>query len=304
MALSEDGRLDVFGVLDGNLQMGYKTYRRGKWDAEWSNLFGECYSPPAVCGFDDGTVIVYTSSSDNKLAIKRYSNGKWTPGMDKEWQKHTTGFLGSAPAVVCNQEKIEGHIIGFGDDSEDPVEDPREAMIKWGTGFWLDYWKKSGGNFHGDPAAFMEATDTVHVLGFGADDDALYHAVWTSVNATETSAEPKKVSGGGNLMSVPTIFRNHHDQIDVLAVGKDGKLKRNALVDATMEEDGWEDLGGFFSSAPMARLTANSTVSVFGVGPEGSIIHGKWTVNEDHSWSNGEWFDDGGDISTHWYQTQ
>jgi hypothetical protein len=203
--------------------------------------------------------------------------------------------------VACNYEDVDFNVIGFGGDDSD---DPREAMIKWGTDFYLSYWRTSGGDFHGDPVAFLESKDSVHVFGFAADDDALYHAVWGSVNATKTDDEPKRVSGGGDLISVPTVFRNYHDQIDVLAVGKDGKLKRNALVNATMDEGDWEDLGGFFSSAPMVRLTANSTVSVFGIGPEGSMIHGKWTVDEDHAWSDGEWYDDGGDFSTMWYSTE
>lgn len=291
-----NGRLDIFGVDDDMIMM-HKSYRMGTWDSTWANLGGQCFAPPAACGFEDGTIIVFTVSSDNRLAVRRLRDGLWTPPLSEVWNRHLTGFIASSPQTAC----IDGDVtvVAYGDKSAGPYE----VMIKRGNGTRLDYWRTRGGDFQGDPSLFSASNETLEVFGFGAADGSLYHGTWQGWNTTQldsSSGEPEKVEG--DLMSVPTVIRNHHDQLDVLAVGQDGRLKRAALVDSTLDDE-WEDLGGFFQSAPLARLTANSTVSVFGIGPEKTIVHGRWTVNDDHSWSDGQWFDDGGNFSTSWYRT-
>lgn len=43
-------------------------------------------------------------------------------------------------------------------------------------------------------------------------------------------------------------------------------------------------------------------IAVFGIGPDGHMIHGKWTATDEFNWGEGQWFDDAGDISSSWFR--
>ena len=65
----------------------------------------------------------------------------------------------------------------------------------------------------------------------------------------------------------------------------------------------WDDLGGSFNSAPTALYTPSGLVSVFGIGNNGSIFHGTWTVGSGAAWTNGaNWTMEGGAMSTAWFR--
>lgn len=300
---SSSGRLDIFGVTRSDLIMQYKTFRAGSWDSRWTSLGGDCYAPPALCGFPDGTIYVVTSSDARQTGIKKFSEGTWDRPGTANWNTHNTGYMASNPATACTRGK-QAHVLAFGAD-ERGAGPPYELMIKRDNGTRMDFWRTAGGSFQGEPVTFVEDADAdvFTVFGLGADDAELYHGTFSRENATtvDGGGSPKRV-GGPEFMSVPSVVRNPKGDIDILAVDRNGKLRRAAFDrEATLSVDDWQDLGGFFSSAPAARLTANDTVSVFGMGPEGSIIHGRWTVDDDGKWTEGEWFDDGGDFSSRWY---
>lgn len=298
---SSSGRLDVFGVSRADLVMHYKTFRAGSWDARWTSLGGDCYAPPALCGFADGTLLVVSASSARQMAVKRFKDGTWDRPGTADWNLHNTGYVASNPATACTAGR-NTHVLAYGGDERGA---PYELMLKRDNGTRMDYWRTTGGDFQAEPVTFVEDADgdVFTVFGLGADDAELYHGTYSAENATTLDEGSPKRVGGPSFMSVPSVVRNPKGDIDILAVDRDGKLRRAAFDrEATLDEDDWQDLGGFFSSAPAARLTANDSVSVFGIGPEGSIIHGRWTVDDDGEWTDGEWFDDGGDFSSRWYR--
>lgn len=275
--------------------MQFKTYRAGSWDATWTSLNGECFSPPTVCGSDDGAIVVMTLTENREFAAKRFHDGDWS----EWWDVHAPGgYLASNPVTACVGG--ESHVVAFGNERESP----HELMMKRSNGGRFGDWNVAGGDFSADPVVFVDSDDTFSVFGLGAEDGLLYHATWSGRNASsiEGGGSPRRV-GGPSFMSLPSVIRNRKGQIDMLAVDRNGVLRKAALKkDSTLGEDDWENLGGFFNSAPAARLTANDTVSVFGIGPNRTIIHGRWRVSEDGKWTDGQWFDDGGEFDTRWFR--
>jgi hypothetical protein len=56
--------------------------------------------------------------------------------------------------------------------------------------------------------------------------------------------------------------------------------------------------GRYFNNAPSAIVIDVRTgkVVVFGLGLNGTPIHGRWILGGDANWGTGEWFSDGGGL--------
>lgn len=131
----------------------------------------------------------------------------------------------------------------------------------------------------------------------------MWHNTWLSNGAGANAAsdlpdgytEPENL--GGNFTSAPFAFATSESRIDVLGVGGDDRLKHKVRVDGVWAQE-WQDLGGYFNSAPVEP----SSISVFRLGPNGTVIHGIFEMNNDATWKEGSWFTDGGIISTDGYR--
>ncbi|KAK0644441.1 hypothetical protein B0T16DRAFT_417678 [Cercophora newfieldiana] len=102
---------------------------------------------------------------------------------------------------------------------------------------------------------------------------------------------------GGRFVSVAAAFSTGTSRLDVLAVGTDGTLRHKARVDDVW--GAWEDLGGFFNSAPkvVRPVGMDGRVVVFGVGPGGAIIHAVYALGDKPLWGAQQWYSDGGVMS-------
>jgi hypothetical protein len=128
----------------------------------------------------------------------------------------------------------------------------------------------------------------------------MYYAEWS----TTTTNYSKTETIGGSFESAPHILVTGNRRLDVLAVGTDNKLMHKARVGGTWAGD-WEPLGGYFNSVPMAFQSDSGGepwIAVFGLGPNGHMIHGRWTATDEFNWGEGQWFDDAGDISPSWFR--
>ncbi|KAH6695545.1 hypothetical protein F5X68DRAFT_198560 [Plectosphaerella plurivora] len=91
----------------------------------------------------------------------------------------------------------------------------------------------------------------------------------------------------------------------IFARGAKGAMwYRRADADGWATE--WEDLGGWFDSAPMVwpPTEQDEALHVFGLGPKGVIIHGTFSVGGEYEFGEGSWFDDGGELTPTPYRVE
>lgn len=142
----------------------------------------------------------------------------------------------------------------------------------------------------GDPYLVARGTVETHFLGIGSDG-GMYHFTWTP--AGYSSLE----NLGGSFQTTAHGLSTDPRRLDILAVGTDSRLKQRALIGSTWGPT-WNDLGGVFNSAPVAVMIQPGVVSVYGLGEDGALFHGTWTIGEDYSWTDGpNWLSDGGQFA-------
>ncbi|KAH7318394.1 hypothetical protein B0I35DRAFT_241682 [Stachybotrys elegans] len=288
------GRVEVFGV-DGDLRMRTKSYRGGFWDTGWTNLEGRCYSPPVLCRRGDALLHVWTLSGSQELAYKSFLNGSWEPEPEASWRRsQDSPYFGSSPAVACDEGRMD--ILAYG-ESQSPYELITNTLNYTESLSVPVGYEMHGGDFRGDPVAVAVGSDETHFFGLDGDGD-MYHGWWVNETPMELDG-PRRI--GSEFESVPSVLVTGGERLDVVAVGTDGRLKHNAMIDGAWGD--WESLGGFFYSAPLVLRLDDDIVAVFGIGPEGEIIHGTWEIDDGSSWRNGRWFTDGGSFSRRWHRS-
>lgn len=284
----QKGRVDLFGVIRDKT-MRTKSYQNGAWDAQWANMGGEFTSSPASCSSGPGRLDLWAVNSSSLLQHKWYDNGKWNPSLDGEWQ-HLPGHISSNPVAVSGAVGRFDLAVYTKDNS--PFRVSWRHHVNGVSSAWQPQPPKSG-LLVGDPALVALSADRTDFLGIG-HDNAMYWQSWTRQN---NYTDLKSL--GSSFQSVAGLLATGGNRIDVVAVGTDDKLKHNSLIRDTWGN--WEDLGGYFNSAPLV-MRQGDFVSVFGLGPDGSMIHGNWSfpAGDERSWGEGSWFSDGGTFATIW----
>ena len=116
-----------------------------------------------------------------------------------------------------------------------------------------------------------------------------------------TDVVAEEVNLGGNFQSAVAAFATGDSRIDLIAVGTDARAWHKARVGQTWGT-AWESLGGWFNSAPKVVVTGEGEAVVFGLGPNGTIIHAKIEVGENFNWGPRQWYSDGGEMTARWYR--
>ena len=170
---------------------------------------------------------------------------------------------------------------------------------KWNsTAGWDAAWTTEGwGDFQGDPAVVSGGGFAAY-LGVAREDGAMWHRGWS-----ESTGFWDGQSLGGKFASVAAAFSTGTSRLDVLAVGTNGTLRHKARLNDVWEKE-WEDLGGIFNSAPkvVRPPSMEGRVVVFGVGPEGAIIHTMFVVGDKPRWGAQQWYSDGGAMTVKGYR--
>ncbi|KAI9154823.1 hypothetical protein HJFPF1_07382 [Paramyrothecium foliicola] len=285
------GRIDVFGLQEGDGQRRGQTraLREGSWDPKWTSFGGDLFAAPSACAPGNGRMLLFSINNSQRLALREYSNGKWGTS---NWIIAQSAYLASSPRIAC-ADGI-GDLVAYGGNAA-----PHHLMVKRWDGSRYTSWIPLGGDFRGDPVAARVGSDKTVFFGLGPAGNMLF-ADWTTVD--EEMGNITYTNIGGDFMSVPSVLVTGDDRVDVVAVGTDGKLKHNALLGDEWLDD-WEDLGGFFNSAPsMIQISGGKKISVFGIGPNADIIHGQWELGDAHAWGEGSWFTNGGNFSSNWFR--
>ncbi|KAI8721386.1 hypothetical protein NCS52_00586100 [Fusarium sp. LHS14.1] len=97
-----------------------------------------------------------------------------------------------------------------------------------------------GGRFLGDPALVFFANNPQRLDFFGVGED---HQVY---HLSRTGDEYSKLEAlGGNVTSTPAVVSPLKGVLDVVALGRDRRIK-HMHYDGSAWADEWEDLGGLF----------------------------------------------------------
>ena len=288
-----ENRIDVFATSSQGQAIMWKSYQNGVW-GDWTSMGGSFGSPPAVCSLFGGNINVVGVDSSHKVVRKNTSDGtSWAPSLSS-WESQG-GDAGSSVDIACTDGISNGlriDLVGLGNSGTPPM-----ASKRWSSNSgWDKDWGNSWGLLKGDPTVVSSSDQTLY-FGIGLDD-AVWHRSWTAAGGWT-----KEENLGGKFQSSVSAFITGLARVDIFAVGTDSRLKHKARLSGVWSTS-WEDLGGYFHSAPKAVVTDVPTgaVTVFGVGPNGTIIHANYLVGAGYNWSPQQWYSDGGAMTASWYR--
>ena len=259
-----EGKMDVFGIwADRSLRT--LSYRDGSWSVSWTNLEGVCYAAPTTCSTEEGRFDVYTLDARRILAHKWNENGEWKPGIgDGDWDvdRDTARYFASSPIAICLGPD-DMTMTGFRNTG--PQHD---FAFLYGNGS-LDFTQQDsqGGSYIGDPTVVSRGSGVLDFFGVGAEDRNMYYISWSKKDGYSSRGDDL----GGKFQSAAS-----------------------AIVTG--------DLGGYWDSAPSVVSISDGKIAIFGIGANGTMMHGRWTVGESESWGKGEWFVDGAKLSSERYR--
>ncbi|KAK0638934.1 hypothetical protein B0T16DRAFT_360115, partial [Cercophora newfieldiana] len=274
------GRIDVFATWT-DLTIRVKVFDNGVWGEEWTSLGGAAASPPVSCSYRFNNNNVAMVGVDHAVYHKYVNDGNtWGPTLSGEWEEQG-GLAWSSVDTGCAGSQPQGmYFLRFNTSQG-----------------WDSDWSGGEGNYRGHPTVVTTPIRTdyfgMEVRLVGRDlGVTLYATGWTQQNGMEN-----RVSLGGNSRSVAAAFATGPNRLDVLVVGNDTRLKHRVRVGGNWGTE-WEDLGGYFISAPKPIVLNDTAVAVFGIGLNGSVIHGVFlNAMQGLDWGAGTWYDDGGDMA-------
>lgn len=293
-----EGRIDLVGLWRNQTAMT-QTYGSETWGTGWTSLGGSCSTQPVMVSYGTDKLSLLCLDADQSLVLKYYK-GEWRPA-GSEWQD-LGGKLAGTPAIgspVTDRVDIVG--VNASSASSSGLTYMRYVEGEWSA------WEGNWGDFQGDPAVLSLGYNRTEYFAVSTKGE-----MWTNAWIPGTKSTSKEYSAeqlpegyttplnlGGKLESSPVAIALNESRVDVLAVGTDDRLKHKARVDGKWADD-WEDLGGYFESAPVTWVNGSSVV-VFGLGPDGAVVHGLFEVGDALEWGSGRWFDDGGDMNSAWF---
>jgi len=295
-----DGRVDVFGTWKDD-STRYKTYQNGAWEGDWTSLSGVAKSQPVVCSIGWDNMIVSAIGMGNGVWRKMTGDGgeSWDPNGRTVYWEENGGPVNKSLGTVC---------VPYADDSDayfaeagcgpKPDEELNYRMWNSSSKFYTNFtaWSAGGVPCMGDPT-LVSFLDDITYFVVGSTD----LAIWTFSALRSTGKITKTgMSLGGRFQSVVDVFTTGSSRMDLFAVGIDTRLKHMAYIEGKGWAPDWDDLGGYFNSAPKAVRLNDTAVAVFGIGPDGNIIHSVFSIGggTDFVLGSQQWYTDGGKIST------
>ncbi|KAK4216434.1 hypothetical protein QBC37DRAFT_279424 [Rhypophila decipiens] len=284
-ASTEDGQMQVFAYAK-NFTIQYRNYTEGKWSDEWAVVGLSSGSPPytTVCRFSGLELEVYIRGPDSTVYRNwfRAPQGTWNG-----WEQHDWGASFSSDSTVgCTGAMFRLAVLGY-DGSKQPL------LTKTWSGKWGG-WTNIGGDFRGYLAMASRNSEEFLTFGIKAGSGSMAYHNWTRIRDSADDPNTQIVDLGEQaFQSVPVPLVMSANRVDLLAIGTDDRLKHRALIGQTWSPKDWQDLGGAFNSTPAVVWLAKDKVSVYGLGVNGNVFHGSWTVDMDKF----EWAGDGGWMS-------
>jgi hypothetical protein len=158
-------------------------------------------------------------------------------------------------------------------------------------------WEDFGGNFSSPPAIVSWGPNRLDVFGISAEDGAIKHKYWNG--AWFPSVTDWEDLGGGPFVGKPVASSWGEGRFDVWAAAqKDGQLHHLFWDGAAYQ--GWEKMGGNFSTAPTVVHWDVQKTDIVGLfdGEDDTHYHSKFYDGSNWNPSFDGWYDKGGDFVT------
>lgn len=309
------GSIMVMAVSEDQTPVS-RTFEDGKgWSDETRMAESlSCTSYVSAATWNTGTVKAYCAA-DILFSIP-YSAGSW--GV---LQQYGYIYVDEPPSLVSPDRGYLSLAVLGGN----AAIKPRPPLYNVSNQHWNPKhpdgtgWENAWGPVRGRPETVATSTTRVEYFAAGADGKSLWSNVWTlgrDGSADEEEEREKYVvhadystpeSVTGDVQSAPVgVYIPSLHRVDLFFVATNGSLMHGTKIDGSWipfaghdTTDPWEDLGGHFNSAPSIWVNGSNIVA-FGLGPQGSLIHSTFAVEDDHPLGPGKWHDDGGKLNSNW----
>ncbi|KAK1757081.1 hypothetical protein QBC47DRAFT_174829 [Echria macrotheca] len=295
-ASMRDGRVDVFGVWAEDKSVRFKTFQNGVWEKEYTNLGGRASTAVTVCSRarDNLHVLVLDGGSD--VYQKHVDDGvNWLPAQFGKWEQLGSYASSTVDMACVNEGGVQRiDLVAYGRGK------PGYSFTfkKWDnvTAEWSG-WVNATGSLRGDPA-IVSTPDRADLFGVAENG-----TLWTQSWIRATGAFTEGIDLGGDFQSASAAVATGSSRVDVVVVGTDAQVWHKARIDGVWGTD-WDSLGGYFNSAPRIVMMdrQRGEAVIFGLGPNGTIIHTAVTVGSGYKWGARQWFSDGGSMSAKWFR--
>jgi hypothetical protein len=190
-------------------------------------------------------------------------DGAWHPS-PTDWES-LGGKFTSRPAVASwGPNRLD--VFGLGTDNN--------AMhhIAWDGGSWG--WDSLGGGFTSPPAVASWGPNRLDVFGRGTDN-SMYHGWWDGGSWQLWENLTFRFTGP------PAVASSGPNRLDVFGIGMDDNQMYHAAWDSGSWAkfdilQGWQPLGGKFTSPPMAVSWGPNRLDIFGLGVDSGMYHKAW----------------------------
>jgi hypothetical protein len=252
----------------------------GPWSG-WENLGGVLSSAPGAASWGCHRLDVLARGGNNALFHKWWNGSQWSG-----WNA-LGGTLTSAPAVASwGPNRLDVFMRG-----------PNNALLHtwWNGSQWFEEpWENLGGCLSSAPAVASWGPNRLDVLVRGCGPDyALWHKWW------DGSAWSRWVNIGVGLISAPAVASWGPNRLDVFIRGGNNVLYHKWCDGAQCDGaqwapgGGWENLGGYLTSAPAVASWGSNRLDVFIRGGNNALFHKWW---DGSGWSG--WVERGGTLTS------
>lgn len=304
VSAQEDGRLVLFAV--GQDQQIYHKFHmpRGELPTAdgftfWSSMGGTFMGGPSVARDATGRLAVYARGADRAIWLKSQvdPNGQtWTP-----WTS-LGGQLSSAPRAILDSEGFM-HVFAKAFSNNALMH---KAQYHAANGTAWSEWVSLGGSLTSSPSVLIDAESMIHVFARGPDR-ALWHKQQLGNHKSGTVAWDKWQCLEGMLASSPAIpttldgvnlvetivraadksFWHKGQIVSPSAISSAGTVAGGAPRAVKWGE--WRQLGGIFTSSPVAVVNEDNLMQVFGRSSDQQILYLAQTNQPNGTVAWGNW---------------
>ncbi|KAH8652914.1 hypothetical protein BGZ61DRAFT_374520 [Ilyonectria robusta] len=269
-------RLDVFALSSSERTIYGRHFQDGNW-SDWEEIASGADSQPVLCKVADNRIDMWTTDleshniTQNDWIVEK--DGFWsTLDGDGKFNSSDTGPARSAAGIACRDYNIAHDIAWYDRDNGSLWYRFYKDRDGWSTP------KDFGGHFIGDPALASFANYPQRLDFFGVQEN---HQVYHFSRTGDEDSELETL--GGNVTSTPAVVSPFRGVIDVVALGRDGRIK-HVHYNGSAWAGEWEDLGVSASAAPQVVMF-NGWVVLMALG-KNEVRYASWKSEGESAWAD------------------
>ena len=268
-------RIDLFGIADGQVSFGQKTFAGGAWSG-WNMLngLGLTYkTPPKAVIARPGTMDVFVTDIDNTLYVRHFDGNSWSPA--NSWSIASEGVEDTGSVVSEYEGRVDVYTRATNSGQMIHIY-KHDDSTRWARGYFSDSPKAP-------PVVVIPGAYKVDLVYIDTDYHVRHkHSFFGMFEPTSTLPGTQKVN------SSLTAVSNAEGRVDIFALAPDKTVVHNSFQDTNGVWTGWETLGTqkFESSISAVVRQGSNDIELFGLGSDKAFWHrtgngSHWPVNWD-----------------------